>query len=322
MSRGYSRRRVVVMRKNIDLENLSRILVCPECKGPLAVVGEGVRCETEDLTFRVGPQDYLHFLSARPDTGQGTQEEYFELQHEGGAGPLERYVKPWLEKEPFHAVLDVGCGLGKGVSILAEEGYEAYGVDLPDLAKFWVRAGNDPNHFLVANGLQLPFPDETFDAIWSLGVIEHIGTIDGSALLAQDYQKHRERFASELLRVLKPSGRVLVSCPHKHFPIDIQHRPYLSSLLAPVNEWIFAKSNVMVHKTWGQYYLPSYREVEWWFNRPVEPLPLKGYFGFALFMRNEILRRFLKVTTLYVENLPASLRRTPLNPYMLAEIRK
>lgn len=311
------------MTGNPDRERLSRLLVCPECRGPLTSVDAGVRCPAEGRAYVASTGGYLGFVSTRPDTGAGTQDEYALRQHESGAGPLERYLRPWLEQEPFDAVLDVGCGIGHGVSILAEEGYAAYGVDLPDLDRFWSQAGNNPNHFFAADALRLPFPDGMFDAAWSFGVLEHIGTEDGFAHLTPTYQESRQQYASELLRVLKPGGRVLIACPHKHFPIDIQHRPTSRSTarLQSVRGWLWDNAGVNVHKPWGHYYLPSYRDVERWFDRPAQPLSLRGYFGFTAF-QHKALKPFRTAATAYVENLPVPVRRTPLNPYLLAEIRK
>lgn len=56
--------------------------------------------------------------------------------------------------------------------------------------------------FEVADGRQLPFPDRSFDHAYSISVLEHVqGTGDGEVL-------------SELARVVRPRGRVVVTLPY------------------------------------------------------------------------------------------------------------
>jgi SAM-dependent methyltransferase len=305
-----------------DLTQLSQTLVCPRCKGPLIPSEKVLQCETEGVFFPINSFGYLDFTDTSvPDTTP--TEEDVVIQHESGYRVYNEYIKPWLAEEPFEKVLDVGCGLGRGVMTLAEEGQEAYGVDLPSLTGLWAVAGNEPQRFFCADAAGfLPFRDNYFDAIYSLGVIEHIGTVTGHMTLSKGYQNVRRRYAQELLRVLKTGGRILLSCPHKRFPLDIQHDPGDAHTPAgPISSYLWSKGHVVVHKTWGRYYLLSYSEVEELFSRPVKPLPLKGFFGFASF-EHKALKPFLKVANLYIERLPRVLRRTPLNPYMLAEVRK
>lgn len=299
------------------MEKVGVGLVCPRCKGPLS----GLHCEREGVSFETF-RDYANFVGGNPQE-ETTTEEYAESQEQTGYRVFSEYVRPWLAQEAFSSVLDVGCGMGRGVEELASEGRKAYGVDLPNLAPFWETRGNDPTRFFIADAVgKLPFRDDSFDAVYSLGVIEHIGTTTGHLTLSADYEDARRAFASELLRVTAPGGRILISCPHKRFPFDIQHGPGDSeSPAGSARGFLWRKGHVTVHKTWGRYYLPSYSEVERWFGRRAKPLPLKGYFGFLSF-EHPALRPFLTAANFYVDNLPAPLRRTPLNPYILAEIRK
>lgn len=80
-----------------------------------------------------------------------TTEEKAGNQSSSGANRVDdEYVMPWLMKEPFERVLDIGCGVGRIISKLAAAGKEAYGVDLPCLSGFWSQSANNPEHFFHA----------------------------------------------------------------------------------------------------------------------------------------------------------------------------
>lgn len=314
---------------------LCRILVCPACHGRLESWEAQLRCTQCDRTFGAGEHGYIEFRVDEPGGSvyeqDTTPEEYAETQEYCGLRLFEEYTKPVLLRAPFRSVLDVGCGMGMGISRLVEEGHEAaYGIDLPNMGKFWARSGKDPEHFFCCDGAWLPFQDSFFDVVYSLGVIEHIGTVLGYFTLSPDYQHIRQSFADELLRVTRPGGRILIACPNKHFPIDIQHRPkdalspdsLTSRLRASVYEW----TGVNIHRTWGPYHLLSYAEVRQLFcgsgrASAFEAMPLRGYFGFSTFERGS-LKPLLRLARFYIENLPGFLRTSFLNPYMLAQITK
>lgn len=102
-------------------------------------------------------------------------------------------------------VLDVGCGNGYVASRYAREGARAHGIDLTEAA---VRISRQrfallglEGSFATASAEDLPFADETFDCVCSMGVLHH--TPDP------------ERAIKELYRVLKPGGRVIVMLYHR-----------------------------------------------------------------------------------------------------------
>jgi len=102
-------------------------------------------------------------------------------------------------------VLDVGCGNGYVLSKYAREGADAYGVDLtPTAVRLCERRfellGLDGT-FAVASAEALPFEDETFDCVCSMGVVHH--TPD------------TPRAVAEIHRVLKPGGRLILMVYHR-----------------------------------------------------------------------------------------------------------
>lgn len=91
-------------------------------------------------------------------------------------------------------VLEVGAGSGLQASIVSSWGYDVAAVDLPDRERA-------AQHFTVVeyDGVNLPFPDDTFDVVYSSSVLEHVE--DLPALL------------DELARVTRAGGISLHTVP-------------------------------------------------------------------------------------------------------------
>ncbi|MBI5870705.1 MAG: methyltransferase domain-containing protein [Actinobacteria bacterium] len=270
---------------------------------------------------------------ADPDVYEkdSTTNQHAENQASAGAQRIdEEYLIPYLRREPAERILDAGCGIGRTVKNLIERGYDAYGIDLPCLAEYWSKDGNDPGRFFCCDAARLPFPDGYFDVVLSMGVIEHIGTIDGDCTLADDYRSARQFYADELIRVTRTGGRMLIACPNKRFPIDPQHTA--SDRFSPdtavfrLRNFLFEKTGLNIHRTWGKYHLLSYSEVEQLFIKhggahEMEALPIKGYFGLTIF-GSGFLRPFGRLAEVWINDMPAAMRATSLNPYVMVQVRK
>jgi SAM-dependent methyltransferase len=103
-------------------------------------------------------------------------------------------------------ILDVGCGTGANLELLAKFG-DAEGVDVSQEALSFCRARGLEN---VRHGEaeKLPYEDGSFDLVTGLDVVEHLD--DDVAGL------------SEMRRVLKPQGRVLLFVPAFKFLWGVQ----------------------------------------------------------------------------------------------------
>ena len=270
---------------------------------------------------------FTSFLISKDFDPRQVQDEcYVEHQKDFPVRVYREFLKPLFASAPTRRVLDVGCGLGTEVKEAQKDGYEAYGVDLPNMIPFWEKAGNDPIRFFACNATRLPLCDHYFDFTWSFGVIEHIGTTSDTGALLPDYLQARCDYADELVRVTKPGGRIIVSCPNKSFPVDTQHGPNSESHFKELRALIAQKTKLHFHRTWGKNHLLSYSEIKRLFcrNESVEsvvPLSLKGYFGFGVFQAG-YLRTIKKLVRYYIEHMPILLRPTFLNPYMLVMILK
>lgn len=96
-------------------------------------------------------------------------------------------------------VLDAGCGMGRFTEIVAKYGGTVVGVDLSyavDVAAHNLSRWEDV-HVVQADLRHLPFPPESFDLIFSLGVLHH----------APDPQGTFQR----LLSLLKPGGKISIT---------------------------------------------------------------------------------------------------------------
>ncbi|MFZ0394974.1 MAG: class I SAM-dependent methyltransferase [Terracidiphilus sp.] len=263
---------------------------------------------------------YLQFGASAP--GTATTEDYACNQHAGAERVATDYLIPFLQGG--RQILDVGCGVGALVNALVRHGFDAYGVDVPAVVPEWKKAGNDTSRFFCGDAAELPFVDESFDAVTSLGVIEHIGTVCGHYTLREDYRQQRRSYAQEILRVTRPGGKIIIACPNKCFPIDIQHgtTDEFSPRFA-IRSRLFNKTGMNIHPTWGKYYLASYREVRQLFAgvRQFTPLPLKGYFGFERFSRPP-LRPLLGIAQGWIDHMPSFAASSWLNPYVMVMMTK
>ena len=104
------------------------------------------------------------------------------------------------------------------------QGAHAYGIDISEPTVMQARAAFETGpgapkclHSLrgaVGDVRDLPFRDASFDAIYSMGTIEHFD--------------ETERAVEEMARVLKPGGRAIVGVPNRHDPFL---RPLLATVL-------------------------------------------------------------------------------------------
>jgi ubiquinone/menaquinone biosynthesis C-methylase UbiE len=128
-----------------------------------------------------------------------------------GASAVRKRLGAFARHWPLEGkrVLDIGCGNGAYTTALAEGFDEVYGVDIePDRVAEFARRVDGDRKFSVslASAEALPFPDDHFDVVTAIEVIEHITDLD--------------RALTEVHRVLRPGGAFLVSCPNRLFPIE------------------------------------------------------------------------------------------------------
>lgn len=102
-------------------------------------------------------------------------------------------------------VLDVGCGNGYVLLQYARNGAEVHGVDLTaraiDLSRQRFAQAGLSGTFTEVDGDHLPYPDQTFDIVCSMGVLHHVA--------------NPRPMVEEMFRTLKPGGRAIVMLYHR-----------------------------------------------------------------------------------------------------------
>lgn len=106
---------------------------------------------------------------------------------------------------PGKNILEIGCGAGSHTRLLAEAGCYLTTIDMSrkavELTKKRLSIFRLNSNILQADAEMLPFADNSFDFIWSWGVIHH----SSNPMIA----------LSEMCRVLRPGGRVSFMVYHR-----------------------------------------------------------------------------------------------------------
>jgi ubiquinone/menaquinone biosynthesis C-methylase UbiE len=110
----------------------------------------------------------------------------------------------WRWRERY--VLEIGVGMGVDHCEFAKNGAKMTGIDITprhiEITKKRLEFYNLKSNLIVADAVKLPFDDESFDLVYSFGVL----------FLTSDICQA----ISEIYRVLKPGGEVIVMLYHKN----------------------------------------------------------------------------------------------------------
>ena len=111
-----------------------------------------------------------------------------------------------FDRYPGQDLLEIGCGLGTDLLQFAGGGARVIGLDLTVRSVALARNRFDledvPGIFLTGDAENLPFPDASFDVVYSFGVLHH--TPDTA------------RAVREIRRVLRPGGEAVIMLYHSN----------------------------------------------------------------------------------------------------------
>lgn len=159
-------------------------------------------------------------LRAREQWGQDPCGAEYDREHELGTreffDEVERYryqeYAPWMprlmEFEKFRGarLLEVGCGMGSDLLQFARGGARCIGVDLTprsvQITRHRFKLYGADGSFMISDGEHLPFQSESFDVVYSNGVLHHTPDTAGAI--------------REVHRVLRPGGVAKIMLYHRN----------------------------------------------------------------------------------------------------------
>ena len=159
-------------------------------------------------------------LRAREQWGQDPCGAEYDREHELGTreffDEVERYryqeYAPWMprlmEFEKFRdaRLLEVGCGMGTDLLQFARGGARCVGLDLTprsiEITRHRFKLYGADGDFMISDGECLPFRDESFDVVYSNGVLHHTPDTAGAIC--------------EVHRVLRRGGIAKVMLYHRN----------------------------------------------------------------------------------------------------------
>jgi pseudaminic acid biosynthesis-associated methylase len=93
----------------------------------------------------------------------------------------------FLKDIPLAAsILEVGCNVGNQLLLLNKMGYsQLYGIELQHYALLRARLRPMDGHLVEASALEIPFADNSFDVVFTSGVLIHIAPPDLSRVMGE-----------------------------------------------------------------------------------------------------------------------------------------
>lgn len=115
-----------------------------------------------------------------------------------------RMIREAAEQRSRGVVLVDGCGVGMYLARLAEDARQAVGLDIEHERA--AEAHQRADLVVCAAGEDLPLPCNLFDLVLSHEVLEHV--------------RDDRQAICEIVRVLKPGGRLVLFCPNRGYPFE------------------------------------------------------------------------------------------------------
>ena len=139
-----------------------------------------------------------------------TKEMYDLLYEKYGDFPnSKRFTKliiKSLNPKPNRKLIDVGCGAGHLLKEFEKLNLRTYGIDISKRIIELARK-NCKGELKIADGEKIPYKDNEFDYVVSIGCLEHYN--------------NTEKGIRELARILKPEGLALIYVPNTFFIADV-----------------------------------------------------------------------------------------------------
>ena len=194
---------------------------------------------------------------------------------------LERCLGFSLAELNGKTVLEVGCGAGRFTELLVKSGALVHSIDLSDAVEANKQnIGDAPNYRIAqAGAYEIPFPDNSFDVVICLGVIQHTPSSEktiaslwqkvkpGGLMLIDHYRWRLAYYGNlrfvyrEIFRKMKPekSQRIINRLVDIFFPLHWTFRNnkilyWLLIRFTPLFEYVreYPQLSKEVHKEWSR----------------------------------------------------------------------
>lgn len=110
-------------------------------------------------------------------------------------------IKDFVERIPANGrILDAGCGGGRDCGVFENMGFMPVGLDLSQGMIAAAKKDHPDIEFIRSNFMEIPYPDNTFDGLWSHASIHHLGDVDSV-----------KRSLNEFNRVLKKGSVIHIA---------------------------------------------------------------------------------------------------------------
>jgi SAM-dependent methyltransferase len=204
------------------MRSKNTIFICPSCKAPFSFAENRKKFSCKKCGYDIRVENGVALLIADrmlidrqiADAKQGGKADWYEapqsIQFEG---PYRHHVKKrrayldhvlasykMQKMRPLRG-LDLGCGDGENLQWLSGYVNELYGSDYNLLRLHRAAGKNAAKLIFMADVTDYPVSDDSFDVIFLNHVLEHI--------------RNDERALSEVFRVLKPGGLMLLGVPNE-----------------------------------------------------------------------------------------------------------
>lgn len=190
-------------KSQMTAEDLSLFLCCPNCRASLAKEDSGYSCpscgrkypELRRVLRFVEPSNYADSFGYQWRQFRKTQLDDASRNFSEPDFIKKVGLKPQDLKGKL--VLDVGCGMGRFAEVATRWGATVVGIDLSAAAEVAAENLADRNFVAFqADVFALPFRPETFDLIYSMGVLHHTPDC--------------EKAFKSLPQYLKPGGTIAI----------------------------------------------------------------------------------------------------------------
>jgi 2-polyprenyl-3-methyl-5-hydroxy-6-metoxy-1,4-benzoquinol methylase len=174
---------------------------------------------------------------------------------------LERCLGQAIEELKGKSLLEVGCGAGRFTEILVPSGAEVHSVDLSNAVEANKENIGNASNFAIAQAsvYALPFPDQAFDIVICLGVIQHTPS--------------PEKTIESLWKKVKPGGFLVID----HYRWRLSYYSNLKPLYRQYLKRLKPEKSLKLVTKLTDFFFPLHwkwrnKKMLWWLLHRISPL--------------------------------------------------